>query len=162
MGFRLTEILLVLFILLLFLLPATDPTRSLAVQASTAPAALDAALERAATTAAGLSDGVTVIVTPNGSFQTSVATYANRPDQSQGALLNRAAVEVPVALPDGDTTFAFAVAHDGSAVVIDPYTTWAAATTGGATCSTITMTFGKGVWATTATLSCTTLGVAKT
>lgn len=159
MPSNILEMMLVVLLTMLVWLPpglTREPDPHVAFIATRA---LDGILVNASNAASIQTDGVTVIVWPNGRASSTVETYANRPDTAQGTLLGRVDLGARISLV-GATTFALAIAHDGSATVISPWTTWAAAGDGGAPCATLLLTFSLGVSARTATLSCTMLSIA--
>jgi hypothetical protein len=148
------DLLLAASFIVLSILSAGNPAPTMTDRAMTTTRQLASILHHAASDASNSPDGETVIITPDGPQHTLVRTYRNRPDTTQGPLTDQQVLQAPIALTNGDTTFALAVAHDGSTTSIDPFTTWTDAAAGSTACSTITLIFGAGNETVNATLSC--------
>lgn len=145
-----------LVILTVSVFAPSQPTIGMSQQAANA---FDNTLFAAEAEAQRAPDGVTVIVKPDGALGSIVTTYDGRPDGAQGYLADQKTITQPISLPGGVTTFALAVSPDGSAEVISPYTTWAAAAAGGTACTTLNGTVGAGTIALPVSIDCASLRV---
>lgn len=134
----------------------SEPTIGLSQHAASA---LDNTFFAAAASAQRIPDGVTVVIKSDGALGSIVTTYAGRPDGAQGYLADQKTIAQLIALTGNVTTFALAVSPDGSAEVISPYSTWAAAAAGGTACTTLTGTVGAGTISLPVAIDCASMRV---
>jgi hypothetical protein len=121
-----------------------------------AVAQLDNALLMASQSAGRYPDGATLIATATAT-STITVTYTGRPDGEQGYEIDHQTITEPITLSGNVTSYAFAIAPDGSTVLVSPWTSWAAASGGGTTCTTLNATTGKGEIALATTIDCASL-----